>query len=86
MEKLNTTPYDVFRCFVSDEVIALIVTETNKYAAEVIANATVTRKSRLFYWKPTDITEMKKFIGLLLFMGVDKKTWIPLYWSHGKPT
>ena len=43
MDKLNTTPY-VFRRFVSDEVIAHVVTETNKYAAEVISNATVTRK------------------------------------------
>ena len=73
MDKLNTSPYDVFRCFVSDEVIAHIVNETNKYAAEVIANATVTRKFRLLYWKPSDITEMKKFLGLLVFMGVDKK-------------
>ena len=47
MDKFNASPYDVFKCFVREEVISHIATETNKYAAEVISNTTVTRKSRL---------------------------------------
>ena len=37
-------PIDMFRLFVIDEVVDLIVLETNRFATQAIASQTVTRK------------------------------------------
>ena len=57
-------PIDVFSLFISDDIISLMVRETNRYACQVIAGQTVTRHSRLNSWKPTSSSEIKTFIGI----------------------
>ena len=51
-------PIDIFELFVTDEVVDCIVAETNRYASQVIDSQTVTRKSRLNVWRPTDRAEI----------------------------
>ena len=75
------TPYDVFRLFVTDELIDLIVTETNRFAEQCIQATHVTRRSRLTMWTPTNADEMRKFLGLLIVMGLVRKPRMELYWS-----
>ncbi|KAF2350764.1 PiggyBac transposable element-derived protein [Trinorchestia longiramus] len=74
-------PIDLFNLFISDDVVNHIVCETNRYASRCIANATITRTSVLKYWKDTTPAELRKFIGLLIYMGLVPKPQISLYWS-----
>ena len=78
------TPYDVYRLFVTDELIGLIVTETNRFADQCIQAKQVTRTSRLSKCTPTNADEMKKMLGLLILMGLVRKPRMELYWSKKK--
>ena len=57
----KVTPLDVYQLFVSDDIIANIVAETNKFAAQVIESKRPSRRSRLNQWVPTDAQEIKNF-------------------------
>ena len=50
-----------------------MVTETNRYAEQIIAHSVVTAKSRMRRWVATTNTEMKRFLGVLFTMGLVKK-------------
>lgn len=78
------SPIDVYNLFITDELLDLIVTETNKYAQQVIDGVQLTRRSRLHAWKGTSRDEIRKFIGLLIYMGLIPKPEISLYWSKSK--
>ena len=58
-----------------------MVAETNRFARQFFANlgnegtSNYSRK-----WEPVDINEMKRFIGVILLMGIIYKPTIPLYW------
>lgn len=81
----DITPRDTFQLFVTDEVIEHIVDETNRFAAQSILSNKLTKKTskkhRLSQWTNTTIDEMKKFFGLLLWMGLVKHGSIEEYWS-----
>lgn len=78
---LDMTPYNVFQLFVDEEIIEMIVTQTNKYALQKLDNATLSQGARMSKWKPTNSAEMKKFLGLLLWMGLVKVNPVANYWS-----
>ena len=77
-------PIDIFELFVTDEVVDCIVAETNRYASQVIDSQTITRKSRLNVWRPTDRAEMRKFLGIVMLMGIFPLPKISLYWSKSQ--
>lgn len=77
----NLTPVDAFHLFFSPALIALLVEETNRYAAYVISNTNVTRKSRLNQWYPTNEQEIRKFVGFYIWMGLNSRPTIASYWS-----
>uniref|UniRef100_A0A6A7G052 PiggyBac transposable element-derived protein 4-like isoform X2 n=1 Tax=Hirondellea gigas TaxID=1518452 RepID=A0A6A7G052_9CRUS len=74
-------PIDLYKLFVTDDIILHIVDETIRYADQIINGNVVTRKSRLNAWMPTNTKEMKKFIGLIICMGLVHKPKISLHWS-----
>lgn len=87
-----TTPIDIYKLFVTDEIIEKMVEETNKYAENCKQNTRVKAKSRTNAWCPTNYSEMCKFMGALITMGLVK---VPLrvtvvlsslrcYWSKKK--
>ena len=61
------TAADLFCSYFTEEVWALLVTETNRYAQ---TNCSSKPKARA--WTDTTVAEMKVFIGLLIIMGVVK--------------
>ena len=63
-------PIDVYHAIVSEEIMDLIVIETNNYAKE--------RNSK---FRETNIAEMRKFLGLVCYMGNVHLPMISLYWS-----
>ena len=64
-------PFEFFEQFLPDDVIKLLVEQTNLYAQQ--------RKTR--YWNDVTYDEMKCFLGILLGMGVHKLPKFKLYWS-----
>lgn len=77
----NISPFDAFSLFVDDDVLDFIVRETNRYADQVITSTRTSRHSRLSKWAPTCKDEMKKFLGLLMWMGLNRRSSIQSYWS-----
>ena len=86
--KLNTTNLTVqtlVNLFFSQEFLALLVEQTNLYAAQEIAKYNKIKKyMRLSQWKDVSAAEMKVFIGLLLQMGPCSFPSIEHYWSRNK--
>ena len=65
-------------------MLAYVVEEINRYADQVLETQTVTRKSLLLEWKPTNIDEMSKFFGIILTMGMVNMPSSDCYWSKKK--
>lgn len=76
---LDRSPVEFFYIFFNDDVIDLIVTETNRYAQQKI-NAGIQQKSRLHRWKDTDAEEIKTFFAISLWMGLARFPKIVDYW------
>lgn len=76
----NGSPYDFFCLFVDDEVLNLLVIETNRYGNSLYASAQ-RPKSRLKEWVETDIVEMRTFLGIIMWMGLTPHPSIASYWS-----
>lgn len=72
------TPFQVFSRIVDDEVIALIVKETNRYALQCIQKGD---KKFMGKWKPTNADEIRKFLMLIVWMGLVPIGSIKNYWA-----
>lgn len=59
-------PIDINKQIITDEILNLIVEETNHYADQKISSITLTRRSKLQQWVPTNKVEIEKFIGLII--------------------
>ena len=78
----STQPIDFFKLFSTDDLINMMVTETNRYAdQEINKHRPLRRSSRLNLWKPVDHQEICKFLGILLHMGSVKLPTFEHYWS-----
>ena len=77
----NCSPLDVFSLLVDENVIHRIVAETNRYAAQTIANRSLTKFARLNKWVDTDEVEIKKFLSLIFWMGLVRLNSLEKYWS-----
>lgn len=76
-------PVDYFRMLFDDEILNLVVTETNRYAEEIFCSQGVTEKSRITRWKPVTCEEMLKIITLVFHTGTIKLNRLQDYWkSH----
>ncbi|KAI4473753.1 hypothetical protein M0804_015201, partial [Polistes exclamans] len=60
---------EVLSLFLDENLISLIVTETNRYAEQKLQKET-TENARLKRWKPTTCVEIKEFIVLMIWMGL----------------
>lgn len=78
-------PIDYYEFFLDNEIINLMVEETNLYATQyLIREKDIPPNSRLHDWTPTDPVEMRKFIGLLGWMGLVKVPELTNYWSRSE--
>lgn len=73
-------PLDVFKFFVNDELLELIVTQTNIFAGQQLSKRQ-SSKSRMKSWTDTNKVEICKFLGVTLAMGLTTVPTINLYWS-----
>ena len=77
----ESLPIEFFKLFVTQSILRMMVTKTNRYAEQLLAQSEVKEKSRLKRWVSTSVTEISKFIGLLFAMGLIKKSHLAEYWS-----
>lgn len=78
-------PIDYFLQFISEDIINLMVDQTNLYATQVVTGQEdVTPHSRLRDWTPTDSAEMKISIGLIGWMGLVQLPNLRDYWSKSQ--
>ncbi|KAJ8932017.1 hypothetical protein NQ314_015025 [Rhamnusium bicolor] len=81
LQNNEVTPVDIFFTIIDANVLELMVTETNRYASQVLGSNIRTRGHRMTRWKNTDMDEMKKFLGVILFMGIVNFPKIECYWK-----
>ncbi|XP_055918628.1 piggyBac transposable element-derived protein 4-like [Eupeodes corollae] len=81
MEISSIRPIDLFGLMVTDEVYALIVLQTNLNANQSLSRSTVTRRSRMKKWDDTNVPEIRKFLGLVIYIAIIKYPAISLYWK-----
>jgi hypothetical protein len=91
MEEVSTNweygvinPIDCYRHFITDEIIRLMVRETNRYAEQHIQTQKLTKRSKTLQWRPTTNEEMFRFLGIILEMGLVQMPEIDYYWSKSK--
>ncbi|CAH2090624.1 unnamed protein product [Euphydryas editha] len=75
-------PYDAFRLLIDDDLLDLIVRETNAKAVRVGVADNVKRNSRINNWKDLTREELKTFLGLLLHTGTIRLNRISDYWKR----
>jgi hypothetical protein len=69
---------DYFNKFLPNALIQHAVDETNKYAE--YHQRYIAKKTNM-QWKPTTLNELRAYFGLLIMMGVDRKSSVIDYWS-----
>lgn len=67
-------PVDFFKRFVDNDIIQLLVCQTNLYAKQM----------KLKHWHDTDESEIKSFVGMLIAMGLHDLPRTELYWSSDR--
>ena len=65
-----STPLQFFQLFFTDELIRKIVSETNKYAANILATKNISKYSIWKTWRDVNEIEMKAFLGVVINMGL----------------
>ena len=80
----DSHPVNFFHLLVDDEVIQLMVDETNRNGQQVCSPGQNTPNSRFNYWRDTDKDEIKVFLGILLWMGLVCMSTIECYWRNSE--
>lgn len=75
----NAAQGQYFSLMVPDDIFEEIAVQTNLFAEQ--RQRSVKPSSRSHKWKPTTKDEVKRFFGLILYMGLVKLPKISLYWS-----
>ena len=83
-EDNTINPIDCYRHFITDEIIDLMVRETNRYAQQYLQNHETSRRSICHQWKPTTNEEMLKFFGIIIEMGLVQMPKLKYYWSSSQ--
>ena len=75
----NATCLDYLQLDLTDEILTLIVSETNRFAEQFFEKTQSTSYTNL--WEPVELAEIKIFLGLVMLMGIIHKPSLPMYWS-----
>ena len=77
----NSSVLDIFQAFIPNDMIDLIVDETNRYAASKPSKRDPLKRRHDIEWKNVSSAEVKVVFRLCILMGVVQKPVIKLYWS-----
>lgn len=73
-------PFDFYTLFLDEEVLNLLVVETNRYAMSLLTS-NISPHSRLKKWEEVTIDEIKTFLGIVLWMGLSPQPTLASYWT-----
>lgn len=77
----NARPIDFFKMYFTEEMIELLVEETNRFAKQYLDSQQLKAKSRSLQWKEVNSSEMKVFMAIIFAMGLVQKQDLQEYWS-----
>ncbi|KAL4143907.1 hypothetical protein QTP88_006161 [Uroleucon formosanum] len=77
-------PIDFFKLFLTDEIIQLMVIETNRNTQQLLSSQRISRRSRFSSWEPVTKDDIEHFLGLLLWMGLVKMPSLSDYWNRAE--
>jgi hypothetical protein len=78
-EDSTINPVDCYRHSMTDEIISLMVRETNRYAEQHVQTQKLTKRSKTLQWKPSTSEEMLKCLGIIIEMGLVQMPEIDYY-------
>ena len=80
-------PIDYFSLFVNDRMLSHIVSQTNMYAQQYMESHTLAPHSRKRQWQKVEHTvdELRKFLALILVMGLVRYPTIEGHWCTTWP-
>ena len=86
MPPRDSKPLSYFELFFTFELLTLIVQNTNKYANALLASKREHLNahpcSRFHAWKPTTVEEIKKYLAIIMNMGLVRKKDEDEYWAQ----
>jgi hypothetical protein len=80
----TVNPIDCYRHFITDEIIRLMVRETNRYAEQYLLTNKLSKRSKNLQWEPITNEEMLKFLGIVIQMGLVQMPKVDYYWSKSQ--
>lgn len=75
-------PMEVFSQFFTEEIVQIIVTETNDFAHNYLRTHELKQRSLMRHWIDCDGTEIRQFFGIIIIMGMNPLPKMRLYWSN----
>ncbi|CAH2096077.1 unnamed protein product [Euphydryas editha] len=83
-----TNPYEAFTAIWDREIMEVIVRETNIYAQQLtttmLEDGTICPNSRITRWQDTNVSEVYRYLAIVLAMGVLVKSRLEEYWNTSK--
>lgn len=77
----QASPNEIYSRIVDDGLIKFIADETNRFAEQTITAKRSSKHGRMNQWIPTDPEEIKKFFGLMIWMGLVPLGRMEDYWE-----
>ena len=81
----GSSSYEIFCSLFPDELLALLVEETNTYYDQTVVALggldNLPPASGLRDWMPVDLPCMKAFLAILILIGFDQRNSYELYWT-----
>jgi len=77
-------PIEFFRLFMDDELVDIMVSQTNLNAKQSLERTQLSAASRINSWTDINKEDMESFIGLLLWMRLVKMPSIKSYWRRSQ--
>ena len=79
----SPTAQDLFKLYITEQIIYHTVIQTNLYAQQVIEQHqnNLRQHSLVHLWKATDRAEILTLLAVVILMGVVHKPQFPMYWS-----
>lgn len=78
----KSDPIAIFNQFLTDEIIELIVNETNRYAHQYLASVQMKPRSMMKKWVDCTAKEIKTLFGIVMIMGLCPVPKLRLFWSN----
>ncbi|XP_047141066.2 piggyBac transposable element-derived protein 4-like [Hydra vulgaris] len=78
---VNSSPLTIFEAFVTDDLVDLIVEQSNLFAVQYLKNNVIKGRSRVQKWTPLVRADIRLYIAFILYRGILWKPTNAMYFS-----